>query len=144
MNVAISATDRAELRSMIASSPHIKMTERESQSLDACLLISDGVYVGLVDGKIACVWGLVPPTLLSTQAYLWLYTSSLVEEHKFLFVRNSQRWIESALEEYPNIVGFCHSDNASAKRWIKWLGGEFAPSVDGRSNFVIRRRHHGS
>lgn len=96
------------------------------------------VQLGLIDGKPACVWGLIPPTLLSTTAYLWLLTTDIVAEHKFLFVRHSQRYIEEALRIYPEIVGDVIVPNLSAVRWIKWLGGVFEPApVLGRWVFRI-------
>lgn len=141
MTVAISVIDREALRRLIQSSPHVRMEDSEFRMLDACLVISTNVFVGLVDGQYACCWGLVPPTIMSDRAYLWLQTSSLLEEHKFLFVRHSQRWIEDALLLYEEIVGFCRPDNASAIRWIEWLGGEFKRPFGSRADFVIRRDH---
>lgn len=126
---------------MIEAASHISMTETEAKALNSCLVISSDVFVGLVDGEYACCWGLVPPTLMSDRAYLWLHTSSLVEEHKFLFVRHSQRWMEKALYLYDEIIGFCKPDNAAAIRWVEWLGGEFKRPFGTRADFVIRRNH---
>jgi hypothetical protein len=100
---------------------------------------SDKVWAGMVDGEIACLWGLAPPTFLSTSAYLWLCTTNLVEEHKFLFIRYSQRYVEQMLEIYPEIIGHTATDNLQAIRWIRWLGGEYAPPLAGYRAFTIRR-----
>lgn len=142
MKPKIGTATRDELRSMIRNSPHIVMSERESSAMEACLMISDKIFYGMVDDDLACIWGLIPPTLMSDQAYLWLFTSSLVDEHKFVFVRHSQMWIEETLKEFPTIVGTCMTNNPRAKRWIEWLGGEFAQARDGRYAFAIRS-HHG-
>ena len=106
-----------------------------------CLHRSVEVRQGFVDGKLACVWGLIPPTFLSNQAYLWLATTELVAEHKFLFVRHSQRYIEEALKLYPIISGDVLIGNDSAKRWLKWLGAEFAHPVAGRIPFTIVKKN---
>ena len=141
MTIAIAVADRTVLKGMISASPHICLSSVEVQQLDACLMISSEIYVGLVDGELACVWGLIPPTLMSSQAYLWLYTTALVEEHKFLFVRHSQRWMERALQEYETIVGFCKPENKSAIKWLEWLGADFKRPFSERADFTIRKRY---
>lgn len=111
------------------------------ETLRACLLRSVEVRYGIVDGKVACVWGLIPPTLLSTSAWLWLDTTEIVAEHKFLFVRYSQRYVEEALKTYPKLIGDCIVGNWSGRRWLEWLGAEFSPAIGGRWPFVIRAKH---
>ena len=77
------------------------------------------------DSHIVCIWGLIAPTLLSDQAYLWMYTTKYLEEHIFLFIRHSQRALEQALELYPIICGHCVINNTKAIRWLRWLGAKF-------------------
>lgn len=109
--------------------------------LHECVKRSADVRYGYVDGQCACVWGLIPPTLLSSSAYLWLLTTDLVEKHKFLFVRHSQRWIEEALCTYPSIIGdWIPNDEPRQKRWLEWLGAEFGAVIEGRATFVIRKK----
>ena len=108
--------------------------------LDYCLRRSI-TYQGRLGDEIACVWGLIPPTLLSDTAYLWLLTTDIIAEHKFLFIRYSQLFIEHMLTKYPVIVGDCFVENASAIRWLKWLGAEFGPEIQGRRNFTIRAKN---
>lgn len=101
------------------------------------------VYEGKLDGEVACVWGMIPPTVLSDKAYMWLLTTDIIAEHKFLFIRYSQRWIEEALKCWPEIVGDVLVGNESAKRWLKFLGAEFLPPVKNRIPFTIRRKADG-
>ena len=102
---------------------------------------SSDVWQGFADGRIACIWGLIPPTILSETAWLWLiYAPDLVEEHKFIFVRNSQRFIEYALSLYPTIVGQVDPAQRTSVRWLKWLGAEFGSVRNGMMDFEIRRK----
>ena len=122
-------------RSPISHIPDADKTLRE------CMYRSTDVRCGMVDGVIACMCGLIPPTLLSDKAYLWLLTTDIVAEHKFLFVRHSQRYVEEALKEFPIIVGNCAINNHSAIRWLRWLGAEFDTEiVNGHFGFVIRKK----
>lgn len=107
--------------------------------MHTCLRTSTTVYVGKVDNKVICSWGLVPPTVMSDQAYLWLYTTEALEEHKFLFVRHSQRVIERILEEYSTIVGHVVMGNDLAFRWLKWLGATFGEPRGKMVPFRIER-----
>ncbi len=105
-----------------------------------CMYRSVEVRVGMLDGVIACAWGLIPPTILSDTAWLWLITTDIVAEHKFLFVRHSQRYIEEALKEYPNIIGSAEVKNWSARRWLRWLGAEFGEPEGKMIPFIIKAK----
>jgi hypothetical protein len=95
------------------------------KTMDFCLLMSTVIWAGFIDGGLACIWGVIPPTLMSNQAYLWLYTTDLVKEHQFLLVRHSQMVIKDILEEYPSIVGHAIIGSDKSIRWLKWLGAKF-------------------
>jgi hypothetical protein len=82
-------------------------------------------FVGYADDRVACVYGLITPTLLSDRAHMWLLTTDLVDEHKFIFIRHSQVVIEAVLEQYSQIVGETSVKDDKALRWMKWLGAEF-------------------
>jgi len=110
------------------------------KTLDELLILSAFAWSGEVDGKIACVWGLIPPSVLSEQAYLWLLTTDLIEEHKFLFTRYSQRVVEMMLQAYPTIVGHIDQKEVRAVQWLKWLGAEIIAREDGQLHFSIRRK----
>lgn len=137
MTVAIKRSKEVDLREVIARS-EVKHIPEAEEILRDCMYRSIEVRLGLVDGKVACIWGMIPPTLLSSTAWLWLLTTDIIAENKFLFIRHSQRYIEEALLIYPTILGDCLVDNVSARRWLKWLGAEFAQPVGGRIPFVIR------
>lgn len=135
MNVNIAHSDRKDI---IHRLKDLQGVEREKMSY--MIKISTNVFSGSVDGEIVCVWGLVSPSVLSDQAYLWLHCTDKIKDHKFLFVRHSQRWIENALNEYKLIIGYCYKDNPQAKRWIEWLGARFEkPDYTGRMKFEITK-----
>lgn len=114
------------------------LTGREASIFDYCQSLGE-VYTGFVDGEFMCCWGLIPPSFLSTQAYLWMWAPEPIK-HQFMFVRHSQIQVQWMLEQYETIVGHCSVNARSSQRWLKWLGAEFEMG-DGRIlPFVIRRR----
>ena len=109
------------------------------KAMDFCLLMSIDIWAGFIDGELACIWGVIPPTLMSDQAYLWLYTTNIIEEHQFTLVRHSQMVIEEILEEYPSIVGHAMLGSSKSIRWLKWLGAKFGQPMGTALPFRITR-----
>lgn len=103
----------------------IELDENGEKTMDFCLLMSTVIWAGFIDGRLACIWGVIPPTLMSSQAYLWLYTTDVIKGHEFILVRHSQLVIEEILEEYPSIVGHALMGADKSIRWLKWLGAKF-------------------
>jgi hypothetical protein len=132
-----------------ASEPDINYVFNRSQVRDVpnagrmlgrATAMSVAIYAGMVDETPACLYGLIPPTMLSNRAYLWLLTTESVDQHKFLLVRHSQVVIEKLLEEYDCLVGDTLLADGRAMRWLKWLGAEFEYPVNGVSHFKITRQ----
>ena len=140
MKIAVKDDRAVNIADIVRRSPvsHVPGAER---TLAECMRRSIEVRYGMLDGEVACMWGLIPPTLLSEAAYLWLLTTDIVAEHKFLFVRHSQRYVEEALCTFPTIIGDVVAGNDQALRWLKWLGAEFLVPVDGRIPFTIRAKN---
>ena len=109
--------------------------------MDTCISMSSDVWTGLVDGEVACMWGVAPPSLMSTRAYLWLYTTDLVKENQFVFVRHSQVEIKKLLEQYDLIVGHCMLGATKSMRWLKWLGATFGEPDEDKIPFQIRKKN---
>jgi hypothetical protein len=112
---------------------------RENEVFDYCQALGD-VYLGFVDDKFVCCWGLVPPTFLSTQAYLWMWAPEPIK-HQFVFIRHSQMQIQKMLERYERVTGYCEVRAKSARRWLSWLGAEFGERNGDILPFVINRRN---
>ena len=127
-------TDKA--RKIVKS---IAFDEVGQKTMEFCLTMSTMIWTGYINDKLACIWGVIPPTLLSNQAYLWLYTTDVIKEHSFLLVRHSQRVIDELLDQYPNIVGHALVGSDKSIRWLKWLGAKFGPPMGTGIPFRITR-----
>lgn len=122
MTTRIDSVDTPQARAILQS---ISFSRVEQETMDFCLNMSVYIWAGYVDEQLACIWGVIPPSLMSTQAYLWLYTTDVIKEHQFLLVRHSQRVIEELLKDYSSIVGHVVIGSDKPFRWLKWLGAEF-------------------
>lgn len=113
----------------------------EVKIFDTWLMRTTTIWAGFAAERLVCIWGLIPPTLLSDRAYLWLYTTEAIGEHVFLFIRHSQIAVEAMLLEYPIIVGHAAVGNDRAIRWLKWLGAVFDPPEGRLIPFTIRGKN---
>jgi len=101
---------------------------------------STHTFVGYVDGRVAAVYGLITPSLLSDQCYMWLLTTDAATEHKFLLIRHSEVVIEGILGHYARIVGNTSASDVKAIRWLKWLGATYTyPQNEKMIPFTLTR-----
>lgn len=115
------------------------LTPEQDQTFNYCQTLGK-VFLGLVDDDFVCCWGLIPPTFISTQAYLWMWAPEPIK-HQLVFIRHSQIQVQDMLKRYDRIVGHCELRARSAQRWLRWLGAEFtAPDNPKFMPFTIRRK----
>lgn len=114
--------------------------DSENEIISRCLSRTRDMWIGYSNSAPVCAWGLVPPTLLSDSAYLWMMSIGEPKKYEFVLVRHSQMQIAAMLERYPTIVGHCEIGDRRAQRWLRWLGAEFGPlHRDGLLPFMIRK-----
>lgn len=123
--VSIEAVDREAMRQMIIEMKDGALSEDDTKALESCTAYASHLWVGYIRDVPVCAWGLVPPTLISDCAYLWLYATPGIDEHKFIFVRNSQVVMEQMRAIYPTIYGVTDVNDRRAIRWLRWLGAKF-------------------
>lgn len=141
MTATVSRVPRDQISELICGLDGGKLSQSEIEIFQRFVAVSTMVWAADLDGELLGVWGLIPPTLLSDQAYLWLHTTEAVQEHEFVVVRRSQIELKKMLEIYPRIVGQCLIGETRSIRWLRWLGAEFGDH-DGRLvPFVIERKN---
>lgn len=114
----LSATMRqADAREVWAAGRHTP-----EQAVKLSVLASRKAMSGLVDGKVACIFGIASPTLLSDVGQPWLLGSDLVEQHAKRFLRLSRGWFEQQKGQYFALANLVDARNDKAIRWLKWLG----------------------
>lgn len=117
------------------------LSGHEHEIMHRFMLNSPQVWIGKDGDEVLCFMGLIPPTLLSDRAYLWMRTTDASREHVFVLVRQSQRLIARMLRDFPLIVGHCEVNNPKAVRWLRWLGATFGTPEGHLIPFEIRAKH---
>lgn len=124
MKTVIQEAQARDVRELISSAVGETLSQADFDTFMRVVWASTQMWVGFHDGKFVCVWGLVPPTMISQQAYLWLHVTENITGAEFSFVRKSQIAVKDMLCRFPTIVGHVDRDNIRARRWIGWLGGK--------------------
>lgn len=138
MKVDVAPTPREMVREMIVE--YERYTGRDIRALDLCLDTTEHLWVGCVGDVPLCAWGLVPPTLLADEAYLWMILlEGWPEVHTFVLARETQIQVAKMLEMYPVIRGHCEVSDLRAQRFMRFLKAEFGYPDGPLLPFVIRR-----
>jgi hypothetical protein len=132
------AKDRVSWMAQISTSGNL--SKYDEKMMAECVTRSPYLWRSELDGKLLCVWGLIPPTLLSNQAYLWLYATKEAEKHTFILVRYSQLMVKIMLGHFDQLVGHCVAGQDRSIRWLRWLGAEFKEPNGKLIPFVIRKK----
>lgn len=118
---------------------NVKLTEEQLAKFREIIKQSFCIHIGWIKDEIACIWGLMTTSLLSEQAYMWLHTTEIVQDHTITFIRGSRCIVKIALEDFPSIIGECVVGNDRGMAWLRWLGAEFGESNGQHIPFIIRR-----
>ena len=71
------------------------------------------------------MFGVVPESLLSDKAYLWLLGSPELKKVKKSFMKQSRYFVNLMLEHYPLLFNFVDIENWASIRWLTWLKCEW-------------------
>lgn len=139
MSVNIYPALGTPLSSLLSLTNGGSLDDKQLELIQWCQMMSGEMWTAWIGGDLVAIWGLIPPSLLSSQAYLWMHSTDAVREHTFLFVRHSQRMVERMLKHYEIIIGHCEVEAAHSRRWLRWLGAEFGSPSGPFVPFTIRR-----
>lgn len=115
------------------------MSERNQQMYDYCAT-SGEVWAGWVNDELEAVWGVIPSSFMSDQAYIWMM--DLPIKHPIILARYSRKVMDALLYRWPILFGHCRYGTYSTA-WLGWLGAEFGQPREGLVPFEIRRSVNG-
>lgn len=94
------------------------------------------LWAGFWNDQLLCIFGLTPPTMLSTNAHLWLITTNEAKRHPIIFGRWARRMVNHMLDLYPTITGFCV--NGIGLDWLASLNAELTYISPVLTSFEIK------
>lgn len=82
-------------------------------------------FTGRVNGRVICMFGVNPRTILSREAVIWLLTGDELPQHRIAFLRATRKFMEIARQEYDLLFNWTDSRYIEAHKWLRWLGFAF-------------------
>jgi hypothetical protein len=76
MKIEIIKTNNINLDRVLKRNTEKLLLPNGEEIIKASVARSSDTWAGLVDEEVACVWGLIPPSILGDKAYLWLITTA--------------------------------------------------------------------
>ena len=116
--IAMAPSVRAAEVLEVSASHGVGVEEALLQELDR----SVSAWTWLVDGRPACMFGIVAPLALSYTSAPWFLSTELVDQHAYAFARACRRLLPELLEHHPRLVGMVDARYALSVRWLSWLG----------------------
>lgn len=91
------------------------------------------------DGRIICMAGVAPLSLIGSTGIPWLLGSQLVTAHRRTFMVETRRRVACWLMMFSVLRNVVDDRYTAAHRWLRWLGfeiGEPFPPAHGRFRVV--------
>jgi len=121
--IALSLCMRGDDRAEVAASHGHQPLE----ALRASLGMSPGALALLIDGKVACIWGVAPINILTGFGAIWLLTGTLVDRYPKLFLKTCKQELPKLTSRWPQLLNFIDARYGKALRWARWAGFEVKP-----------------
>jgi len=95
-----------------------------AEGIVASIKASRKWWVGTIDGKDECVWGVTPLPGMDRWAAPWMHCTPKVFRGLALstFVRRSREFVDSLAEGTDVLVNIIAEDNHASRRWLRFAG----------------------
>jgi len=87
--------------------------------------LSSWVRAGLVNGELACIWGICPTSLIGRKGTPWLLATPVIEKYPVAFLRRCKPCIKKFKKAYRFMENHVDVRNKVAIHWLKWMGFKF-------------------
>jgi hypothetical protein len=92
------------------------------EHLHYAVAVSVSALAWIVEGEVACLFGVCAPALLGAVGQPWLLSTGLVARHPMPFLRRYRPYLEHILTLYPTLVSYIDARYTTAVRWVRWMG----------------------
>lgn len=87
-----------------------------------------------VNGEPAALFGLVAPSLVSDEVFLWMMVTKAANRYPIALARKSWQFLDDLSGAFQRIIVMHDPRMKAARRWLRWLG--FRTSHTGEINGV--------
>jgi len=122
----------AEAGHVVAMAPHVRQADVDEvyaatgmeigPALEQSWRLSTHAWAGLIDGEVACIFGVTPYNLLGGRGIPWMLGTDLVERHALAFLRRSRWCVSTMLRLYNHLENYVDVRNEKSVAWLRWLG----------------------
>lgn len=101
---------------------------------------SSHAWTGTVDGEPACMFGVVPVSMMGSVGVPWMLGTDLVEQHATAFLRRNKPYVKQMSAAYNHLINYVDDRNVKAIQWLEWLGFTMSePQQFGYKRMPFRR-----
>jgi len=92
------------------------------EALVRAVKVSQEPITGLVDGEVACIFGVGVTSNLTGWGSPWMLASSLLRDHPRAFLSKNKIWMEYQQARWSRLENFVDARHHVAVRWLEWMG----------------------
>lgn len=93
-----------------------------------------------INGRLACLFGVAPISLLGGVGAPWLLGTDVLDRHPRALIRNTGPYLDAMRSAFPHLVNYVDARNTRSIRWLKALGFRFQPAQPyGPRGFAFHR-----
>jgi len=92
------------------------------ESLDRIEDIENTSHVWEVEGKVMCIFGVVPQPGPLSSGVIWMLATEDFHKYAKIFARGCQDVVSDMINGYSYLFNYIHSENKVSINWLKWLG----------------------
>ncbi len=81
-----------------------------------------GVYSGMVDDAVLCIFGISRKTLISSVGVPWMVATNALPVHTLAWARRNRKVFAAVTAGWPSLENYVDARYTKAVRWVKWLG----------------------
>lgn len=96
------------------------------------------------DGRLVCMFGVVPLSLMSDTCVVWFVGTDAVGELGIETTRKTKQYLDFCAQRYPKMFNYVDARNTPSILWLKRLGFAIEPAAPyGRAGLPFHRFHKG-
>ena len=96
--------------------------ERPLEGLVKTIKGSERSRAGLVNGEVACMFGICRKNLIGNAGIIWMLGTDLLKDHGLRFLRENKKEISRLSVEFSTLENYCDARNTTTIKWLRWLG----------------------